>query len=46
MNYKITAHSMWERSRVVFAESEDEMKEIVREFKDRQYKVETEEIEG
>lgn len=45
MNYKITAHSMWERTRVIFAESEEEKDEIVRELKDHQYKVEVEEIE-
>lgn len=46
MNYKITANSMWERTRVIFAESEEEKDAIVRELKENQFKVEVEEIES
>jgi hypothetical protein len=46
MNYKITVHSAWEQTRIIFVESEEEKDELVGDFKNNQYKVEVEEIEG
>lgn len=43
--YKILAYSAWKSPQEFWAESEEEMKEIVRELKNQQYLVEVTEEE-